>query len=156
LANVLISIKPQFTRMIIAGDKTHELRRRFSLDLDEKSRILIYCSQPVSAIIAKAEITKVHYSSLDNLWRLYRNSVGLAKREFLEYFSDLKKGFAICLSNVHELELEVSNMALRDRFDICPPQSYRFISDDTYAELTNGTQASVAGYKYNCPTGGKS
>ena len=140
--------------MIISGEKTHELRRRFSLELGAKSKLLIYCSQPVSAIIAKADITKVHHSSLDNLWRLYRNSVGLAKSEFLEYFNELNKGFAISLDNVHELKLEVGKAKLRDHFDICPPQSYRFVDDDVYAELINETQASAVRHQYYSAFGG--
>jgi predicted transcriptional regulator len=49
--DILISIQPEYAEQIMGGCKTVELRRRFVEAVDQDTRLFIYSSNPVGAII---------------------------------------------------------------------------------------------------------
>jgi predicted transcriptional regulator len=57
--DILISIQPEYANQIMEGCKTVELRRRFVEAVDRDTRLFIYSSNPVGAIIGCARIDKV-------------------------------------------------------------------------------------------------
>src|SRR6266851_9958504 len=57
--DLLISIKPEYASAILEGRKTVELRRKFPEDVAFGSRLYIYSSSPIQAVVGIASVTRV-------------------------------------------------------------------------------------------------
>lgn len=148
MPNLIMSIKPQFVSAILGGTKRYELRRRLSSSIGTDSQILIYCTSPISAIVATASVKQIFHKSVNSLWRNYRHSVGVGTKDFQSYFEEVSKGYAIELCKVQRLEIFVPLALLKKKFKISPPQSYQFVSDDLFRELSNAHQEGVVGHQH--------
>lgn len=126
--DIVFSIHPQHVDNILAGKKTVELRRRFSSKVSPGTRVLIYSTSPTKALTGVAEIREINQLALSTLWKRYRSVAGIQKKEFENYFSGLKEGYAISLSSVKQLRRQVSLTELRERVGFRPPQSYQYAS----------------------------
>ncbi len=125
---VLISVKPQYALLIVAGIKRYELRRRFSKDLHEGTKAIVYASNPISAVVGEAIIKKVHTLSLPDLWNLVAIDAMISKNEFISYYEGLQTGYAIEMTSAlrYEHPVALKNHTETKRFTR-PPQSYQFL-----------------------------
>ena len=57
--NIVLSIKPQFTNLILDGSKTIEMRTKIGKNFINGATIIIYSSTPIKAIVATAKINKI-------------------------------------------------------------------------------------------------
>jgi predicted transcriptional regulator len=146
--NLIMSIKPQFVSAILDGTKRYELRRRISPSIGANSRILIYCTSPISAVVATASVKQIFHQSVNSIWRNYKHSVGVGSKDFQSYFDEVASGFVIELYEVKRLEIFVPLALLKKKFNINPPQSYQFLSDDLFRELSHAHQDGVVGHEH--------
>ena len=146
--NLLMSIKPQFVNGIIDGTKRHELRRRLSSSITTDSKILIYCTSPVSAVVAIALVKQIHHRSVSSLWQNYKDTIGIGSKDFQRYFESVSRGYAIELHQVKLLEIFVPLAMMKKKFNISPPQSYQFLTDDLFRELSDAHQEGVVGHQH--------
>ena len=97
--HAMISIKPEFASSILSGMKTIELRRRFP-DMPIGSKLWIYSTLPVGAIIAVVTLDSINRDSPENLWLKYSEKAQIKLSEFNAYFLGCTSGIALDLSNV--------------------------------------------------------
>lgn len=130
--SILISIRPRFADLILAGAKRVELRR--SAPIQEICSMAIYSSAPIKTLVALVEIVEVVEASTSRLWAIARdNGGGLTRSELRSYYSGKKSGFAFMLGKVRKLEPPVDPRLIFPKFT--PPQSFRYLTSDELRRL---------------------
>lgn len=98
-AHIVISVKPKYAAQMLSGQKTVELRRR-TIHVEPGDRVWIYTTVPEARIAAVATIVQVCTGQPEDIWRRYKNSVGVSADEFDRYFHGSEQACAIVLRNV--------------------------------------------------------
>lgn len=126
---LLLSLRPQFSNLVLDGRKSLELRRRASTSLGGIPFIL-YETGPTFAVVGCGWIQSCVRLPLDALWERAKDDAGVSRSEFDAYFSGLTVGNALKLTNVQRFEQPTTLSDLRrDIPDFVVPQSYRFVKD---------------------------
>lgn len=125
-SQILMSIKPAFSRMILEGSKTIELRRRFSEKIEVGTKIIIYATDPVKAIVGECTIKEVLKLSLPELWARANREAMIDWKTFKSYFSGVEFGYGIVVHKTLMYEESIPLAFLRSKH-IAIPQSYRAI-----------------------------
>jgi predicted transcriptional regulator len=125
----LVSIRPQYVDKILAGKKTVELRRRFPESVSVGSVAYIYSTSPVQAVVGCAKIKEVQRLPVADIWKEHADAACISRRDFYDYFSGTKFGFAILLGAVKAMRNQLTAHELESLFGIVPPQSYRYVTD---------------------------
>ncbi|MHA1593742.1 MAG: DNA-binding protein [Candidatus Baldrarchaeia archaeon] len=129
---MLMSIKPKYAYQILKGTKKYELRRRLTF-VPYGTRVIVYASGYVKAIIGEFRAGRKYTMSLDLLWDLVKDHAGITKTEFDQYFKGCNSGVALEVLNPimykEPIFLEKIREALEDP-KWCPPVSYCFIPEN--------------------------
>jgi len=95
---LLMSLRPEFARLVLEGRKTIELRRKFSKKY-EGATAVFYITSPVQQFMFTATVAQVDHGPKECLWDAYHGECGIAQPVFDRYFSGTSYGYAIHLSN---------------------------------------------------------
>jgi predicted transcriptional regulator len=147
--DILISIRPDYADQIIEGCKTVELRRRFTEEVDRNTRLFIYSSNPVGAIVACARIDKVTKLSVKQIWKKFHKEACVDKVFFEEYFDGTDFGFVVSLGKVTPLNESLDREDILDLWGIRPPQSYMYLPADVATAISSGTHEVSSRHKHN-------
>lgn len=129
---VLISIKPKYTDLIVAGSKTVELRR--SWPPNDVHAMVIYSSAPVQKLVAIAYIDHIEEKDVKGLWDLaQRHGGGVTEKELKEYISGKKTAFGLMIKSVDVAEQQVDPKELFPEFT--PPQSFLYLPPEDYSRI---------------------
>lgn len=131
---VLLSIKTRFVRSIMDGSKTHELRRKVPRDATGM-RVIIYSSGVDRAITAHAEVAQVVVGTPDAIWKDYASVLGVTHDEYRDYFAGSAVAYALRLEKVTPRQRPVTLEQLRSDYGLEPPQSWRYLPEDSYKKL---------------------
>lgn len=82
--DALISIKPVFADLILSGIKTVEVRRR-PVNLPLGTRLWIYSTLPVGAIVGYAQIAEILVDHPLLLWKSKRKQLGISFSDYERY-----------------------------------------------------------------------
>lgn len=107
-SHAIISIHSDHAANIVSGVKTVELRRRF-MNLPLGSRLWVYSTLPVGALVATATIAAIDYDAPHELWARYQTEAAVSKNLFFQYFGDCNLGCAIqldCVEPISPVSLE--------------------------------------------------
>lgn len=118
---VLLSIKPEFVKKIIRGEKKYEYRRKiFKKDVES---VIIYASSPLQRVVGEFVIADIIESDLSTLWKRTHRYSGINEEFFWEYFKGTNKGFALKIGNLilYDEHLSIDNFGVR------APQSYVYV-----------------------------
>ena len=127
--SLVFSIKPVYIDKILSGEKSIEIRRKFSKKwLGEK--VSLYSSSPDKALVGYAIIKNIIVDMPSTIWEKFNKNIGVNKQEFDRYTSDMDKIFAIFLDNVHAYQniIPLSQISHLIKKDLTPPQSYYSLS----------------------------
>lgn len=119
----LLSIRPEYVRRILNGEKTVEFRAG---SFPEGVRVVVvYCTAPISSVVAYFEVGEVVTGSPQQLWRRYRHGAGIDRDSFFAYFGSRANGRALEIASVFKLS---ESRTLSDiEAGITPPQSFRYL-----------------------------
>lgn len=135
---VLLSIKPKFSDLILAGDKRVEFRRTWAID--EVGLIALYASAPVQRIVAFVVVDAVVWASPTQLWNYCtRRGGALTRRQLLEYFDGKGQGCAVLLGGVRKFAEPLDPRTLFK--DFSAPQSFRYLSAAEVKKLEKSVAA---------------
>jgi predicted transcriptional regulator len=123
-APVVLSIRPTYVERILDGRKTVELRRRFPVVTQDGAVALLYSTSPIQSIVAVAILQSVTELSTASLWRQFGFAAAVTKDEFDSYFQGVRRGYALRLTSVRQLEKPIHLTDLSAKFEFSPPQSY--------------------------------
>jgi predicted transcriptional regulator len=124
--DVVLSIRPRYTSLILEGRKTVELRRRFPQQMPSGTLAFLYSTTPEQALVGTALITKVYKKPIGAIWSKFAKSACVDRGNFEAYFAGLNEGFVLQFENVRSFQRRVGLKELRDRFKFEPPQSFLY------------------------------
>ena len=123
-AKVLLSIKPEFVKLIASGVKRFEYRRVLYKRSDIK-HIVVYASSPVCQIVGEIEVGDLLTDTPEALWGHTSAKAGISREFFFSYFADRAKAHAIEIKSFHPYP---SPLRLADKYpSIVPPQSFCYL-----------------------------
>lgn len=134
----LFSIHPFYAEKIMSGDKTVELRRRFTKNVKEDAIALLYASSPTKAIIGYATIEAAFRLPISKLWDKYSARACIQKKDFDRYFSGIKFGHAILLKGSRNFDKAIFIDELREKLGFVPPQSFKYLTSELYSIIRYG------------------
>ena len=153
--NFLMSVRPQYAALILNGEKTVELRRRFPDIGSVGATVFIYSSSPIRAIVGHTKIKDVQKLSVPEIWKAHSDAACISRKDFYRYFSGIKFGFAIMLGAVKPMVLVTAN-DLESQFGIVPPQSYRYVAKNFLSLIADEQFQASGRYKHSDRAGGSS
>jgi Uncharacterized conserved protein len=122
LNTILLPIRPEYVRKILAGSKKYEFRKR-----QAKSKIdyiLIYSTNPIMKVVASAEVVDVLNGAPSTLWEMTKSVAGISRQKYREYFRGSKIAYAYKLGAIQVFD---PPKTLQD-FDISAiPQSFVYV-----------------------------
>ena len=123
--NLLISIKPEFVKKILAYEKLYEFRKSiFKEDID---KIFIYSTYPVKKIVGYFEVGEIICETPHELWNSFSEVSGISKKDVFKYYANSNEGYAIKIDNLHIFE-EYIDMNQYD--DFRAPQSFCYVENN--------------------------
>lgn len=123
--NLLISIKPEFVKKILAYEKLYEFRK--SIFKEDVDKIFIYSTYPVKKIVGYFEVNEIICESPQELWNSFSEVSGISKKDFFKNYANSNEGFAIKIDNLHIFE-EYIDMSQYD--DFRAPQSFCYVENN--------------------------
>jgi predicted transcriptional regulator len=132
---VLISIYPEYAEAIFRGDKTVELRRRIP-GIKSGTKMWIYATKPVGAILGYAIVGDVSKGPPKKMWEIFGDNTAIKREKFDNYFSNSSVAVCITLTGINE-----GNPLSADRFKTVrsqfhPPQLFTRLSMEESAFLS--------------------
>jgi predicted transcriptional regulator len=124
----LFSIKPQYAHQILSGNKTVELRRRFTASTAAGSFAIIYSTSPERAIVGCARIKGVQRLRVATIKSLYLEEACILAADFREYFRGVRFGYAIFFCDPFRFTTKLRVSELKQRYGFVPPQSFMYLS----------------------------
>ena len=97
--DAIISIKPKYASAILDGAKTVELRRRIP-SIEVGTRLWIYSTRPIAAIVGSAILEQVVRKSPNELWIHCGDRTGVDRWVYDEYFAGAPTALGLYLSGV--------------------------------------------------------
>lgn len=129
---VLLSVKPRFAEAILDGAKKFEFRRSLFREPDVQ-KIVLYASSPVRRVVGEFTVEAIHAMELEELWQHTQSSAGIEKEYFDQYFTGCDSGYALQVGNAKRY---AEPLHLSRDFGIPhPPQSFRYLRDESRSEL---------------------
>lgn len=129
---VLLSIKPKYADLILAGTKRVELRR--SWPSNDIGVMVLYSSAPIQRLVGVAFIDRIEECDFESLWTLANaNGGGVTYDELKAYTKGKKTSFGVMISRVKIAEIEVDP---KDIFlNFTPPQSFLYLGPTDYPRV---------------------
>ena len=125
--NVLLSIKPNYVKEIINGNKKYEFRKTIFNNHRDVAKVFIYSTSPQKKIVGYFKIGGIIKGAPEELWDNYKDQSGIGEEDFFRYFNGYNEGFAIKIGPLRIFEEFVDPEELIPNF--VPPQSFRYIAD---------------------------
>lgn len=124
--NVILSIKPQYARAILNGEKKVEFRKN---SFKKKvNKIFIYSSAPDQVLLGYFSIKNIDIDSPIQLWKKYSNVGCIEKKDFFEYYSNKSQGTSLIIDKVVKFNKPIEPNKVFENF--YPPQSFQYCSVD--------------------------
>lgn len=129
---VLLSIKPKYADLILAGTKTVELRR--SWPSNDVGVMVIYSSAPVQRLTGIALIKEIRECDPETLWDVAQaHGGGVTEDELKAYIGKKSLAYGVMLGRVEPAEVLVDPKDLFPNFT--PPQGFLYLSPTDYQRV---------------------
>lgn len=122
MSTMLLSIKPQYAKVILEGKKQYEFRK--SKPKDGVKKIIFYASSPQKQVVGEADIEAILEDTPTEIWNIAKTAAGITKKFFFSYYQGKEKAIAYKLTNVKVYD---TPKALSDYGIKQAPQSYVYI-----------------------------
>ena len=125
--NVILSIRPNFCKLIFSGQKVYEYRKRLFTrsDID---RVIVYASKPICRIVGYFTIDEVIKDTPSNIWANTYKEGGITKEYFDAYFKNCDIGHAIKIGEVVKLDTPIDPKEVIKDFHA--PQNFMYVDMD--------------------------
>lgn len=130
----LISIRPRYAHAILDGRKTVEFRKRRLAE--DVTHVVIYSTRPDRAVIGFFRVGGQETLPPNALWDEFQDEGEITQDDFFDYYRGYSHGTVIKVERVTRLPQELS--LSRDLGIKAPPQSFRYLSQDTFEKVLVG------------------
>ena len=130
LTGAVMSVQPGPLEKILAGQKTVEIRTRFSQRW-EKQRVSLYGTHPISGLAGEATIARVIAGPPDRIWEFFAHQICCTRAEFDEYTKGRDSIYAILLADVHSFvdPIPLAQLSHLLGVNLAAPQSYSSLAN---------------------------
>jgi predicted transcriptional regulator len=119
--DAIISIRPNYAEAILSGSKTIELRRRIPI-IEVGTRLWIYATRPIGAVIGSAVIDGIVRDTPEALWNKFADSAGIGRADFDAYFEGAREAIGLLLVKAQRgRHIDIEQLRLM-RSGFHPPQ----------------------------------
>ncbi len=127
-ASVILSLRPSWAELILAGAKTVELRRRRPQRPFDSA--YLYVSSPVQAIVARCRVTRSLSDPPGRLLARFADEACISALEGARYFHGAKIGSALFLGDIVQPTFPLTLGDLRRvAWRLHPPQNFCYVPD---------------------------
>lgn len=109
----IISIRPNFAEAILSGSKTVELRRRIP-PIEVGTRLWIYATRPISAVVGSAVVDRIIRGTPDGVWAACAGEAAIERADFDAYFDgaaaaiglelcDIRRGKPVAIEELRQM-----------------------------------------------------
>lgn len=127
----VLSLHPEHSRLVDAGWKTVEVRRRPIRP--DTTHILIYTTRPIKKVTALADVVAVHRGAPADLWARLGLQTFLTREEFDDYLEGRDEACVVELGTIHSLPmLNLEAVCGVSR----PPQCVQYLKPDQAHQLS--------------------
>lgn len=98
MSTMLLSIKPEYAKVILEGEKEYEFRKRRCKA--GVNKIVFYATAPQSQIVGEAEIEEIIEGSPTKIWELAKKAAGITHAKYRKYYHGYRNAVAYKLTNV--------------------------------------------------------
>lgn len=139
--DILISLAPAYTKAILEGRKTVELRRR-RIHVGNGTRVWLYSKAPTARVEGTARVQRIYEAAPKGLWSKYSDAVGISRAEFDAYFQGCARGCAIVLDGARAVVPALDLQTMRNRVvGFHPPQFFKRLDADEVKILLQTSHA---------------
>lgn len=140
----IISIRPSYAEAILAGVKTIELRRRIPA-ISLGTRLWIYATRPVGAVIGMATVECIVRGEPEEIWVQFGQQACIDRPAYDAYFDGAGEAIGLILAEVQRSIKCVEIERLRTiREGFHPPQVIMWISNQEARSLRRLAKVRVA------------
>jgi predicted transcriptional regulator len=122
----MMSLHPEWSTKLFAGEKTVEFRRR--VPSHPITHVVVYATRPVACVVGYFSVDDVDSASPTELWARHGRNGSISRDRFMDYFRSLSLGYAITVGTVHRHPDGLPLEALGVRV---PPQGFRYLTEDS-------------------------
>jgi len=130
---ILLSVHPEYARLIYQGTKRAELRRR--RPAAKLGVVLVYETAPVSRVTGWFRVDRIETAPQSRLWNAYRDHLAISRSEFKRYLGGCSTPTVLTFSTRRcfrrGLSLRASTGITR------PPQSFCYLDPRRVARILN-------------------
>jgi predicted transcriptional regulator len=142
--DILISLVPAYTKAILEGRKTVELRRR-RMHVGNGTRVWLYSKAPTAKVEGTARVQHIFEAEPKGLWSRYSDVVGISRAEFDQYFQGCTKGCAIVLDAAQAVFPALDLQTMRNRVEgFHPPQFFKRLDAEEVKVLLQPSHTETA------------
>ena len=125
--NVILSIRPNFCKMIFSGQKKYEYRKRVFTRSDV-DKVYIYATKPICRIVGCFRVEEVIENKKSYMWEKTHKDGGISKEYFDAYFKNSDTAYAIKIGQVVKLDNPIDPKEVIKDFHA--PQNFMYVDYD--------------------------
>ncbi|OYP37940.1 hypothetical protein CIK90_07055 [Prevotella sp. P5-126] len=125
--NVILSIRPNFCKMIFSGQKKYEYRKRVFTRSDV-DKVYIYATKPICRIVGCFRVEEVIENKKSYMWEKTHKDGGISKEYFDAYFKNSDTAYAIKIGQVVKLDNPIDPKSVIKDFHA--PQNFMYVDID--------------------------
>lgn len=129
---LIISVKPEYAKKILTGEKTIELRKSAPKKVGVNDFLFLYVTSPIMELWGIYQIENIIKEVPQKLWMNHGEKTGINKTEFTSYFSKSKNAYGIQLKeikNFSNLSIKLNDLK-KVIPGFMPPQTYSYIKSE--------------------------
>ena len=121
MRKILISIKPEYAKLILSGKKLYEYRKRVPIEVETA---VIYVTAPMKKVVGEFVVDEVLSMPSKDLWKKTHFQSGLTSEKFFQYFDGMPIAHALSIKDVfiYEYPMDLSAINIKRA-----PQSWQYI-----------------------------
>ena len=129
--NIILSIHPQYAKLIENGSKIYEVRTR-KANITKGTRIWIYKTLPVATISSYAELDDILVLAPEIAWKKYAKDMCISQKAFNQYIKDKKEIYLLRIKNVNKTKKHITLDELRKKIPpFYPPQFFKKLDENS-------------------------
>lgn len=122
MSKILLAIKPEYVAKIFNQTKLYEFRRK--IPQKPVSTVVVYATEPEHKIVGEFEVMEVLSMKPTPLWEKTKDSAGIARAKYREYFRDCTTAYAYRIGRIYLYDSPKSIEELGIKH---PPQSFVYL-----------------------------
>jgi predicted transcriptional regulator len=136
--DIVLSIKPEFSQLILKKKKKYELRKKVSKNLTLGSKVFLYETSPSQSIVGYFLVEDILFENVLTMWDKYHEDFGIDFDRYSDYFANQASGYAIKIGRVYRFKESKRITDIKGFGNtLTPPQSFIYAPNNLLSQLSN-------------------